>query len=155
WDPSVQAMAQFPDVVKWLTEDIKWTTDLGNAFLAQEADVMTAVQRMRRKAQNKGTLQSTEQQVVKDETVNGSNVIVIEQANPGVVYVPAYEPSVVYGAPVYPYPAISYPHWGYYAAGAAVSWGLGVAMGAAWGGGWGWGAGWGGNNININRNNFY
>jgi hypothetical protein len=155
WDPSVQAMAPLPDVVKWLANDIQWTTDLGNAFLAQQSDVMNAVQRMRSKAEDKGTLKSTEQQVVRTETIQDKSVIVIEQANPDVVYVPAYEPQVVYGAPVYPYPAISYPSWGYYAAGAAMSWGLGVAMGAAWGGGWGWGAGWGGNNININRNNFY
>src|SRR2546430_15072287 len=62
WDPSVQAMAALPDVVKRLAEDIQWTTDLGNAFLAQQSDVMEAVQRMRKKAQDKGTLKSTEQQ---------------------------------------------------------------------------------------------
>jgi hypothetical protein len=156
WDPSVQAMAGLPDVVKWLTDDIQWTTDLGNAFLAQQAGVMSAVQRMRRKAEAKGTLKSTEQQVVQTRTEDNQQVIVIEQANPHVVYVPSYNPEVVYGAPVYPYPPIYYPSAGYYAAGAAISFGVGVAMGAFWGGGgWGWNAGWGNGSINVNNfNNF-
>jgi Protein of unknown function (DUF3300) len=153
WDPSVQAMAALPDVVKRLADDIQWTTELGNAFLAQEADVMQAVQRMRVKAQSTGNLQSTPQQVVKTEVIENRNVVVIEQANPEVVYVPSYNPVVVYGPPVYPYPPIYYPSYGAYAAGAAISFGAGVAMGAAWGGGWGWNAGWGHNDINVNYNN--
>jgi uncharacterized protein DUF3300 len=155
WDPSVQAMAAVPDVVKWLAEDIQWTTDLGNAFLAQQSDVMNAVQRMRQKAEMKGTLKSTPQQKVETEVVDNKQVIVIEQANPEVVYVPSYNPTVVYGEPLYPYPPIAYPSWGYYATGAAISFGVGVAMGAAWGGGWGWNTGWGHNDINVNNfNNF-
>jgi hypothetical protein len=154
WDPSIQAMAALPEVVKRLADDIKWTTDLGNAFLAQQSDVMDAVQRMRQKAQDKGTLKTTEQQKVEVKVVESKQVIVIEQSNPQVVYVPSYDPVVVYGAPVYPYPPIYYPSWGYYAAGAAISFGVGMMIGAAWGGGWGWGCGWGGNNnININNNN--
>jgi Protein of unknown function (DUF3300) len=154
WDPSVQAMAALPDVVKRLADDIQWTTDLGNAFLAQESDVMDAVQRMRRTAENKGTLTSTSQQRVETQVIESKEVIVIEQADPQVVYVPSYNPTVVYGAPIYPYPPIYYPSAGYYAAGAAISFGVGVAMGAAWGGGgWGWNAGWGHNDININNNN--
>ncbi len=153
WDPSVQAMAPLPDLVKRLCDDIQWTTDLGNAFLAQQSDVMDAVQRMRRKAEDKGTLKSTEQQIVKTETIEEKTVVVIEQAQPETIYVPSYDPTVVYGPPVYPYPPIYYPPAGYYAAGAAISFGVGVAMGAAWGGGWGWGAGWGHNEININNNN--
>jgi hypothetical protein len=154
WDPSIQAMAALPDVVKWLANDIQWTTDLGNAFLAQQSDVMDAVQRMRAKAQNTGTLKSTPQQTVETQVVESKQVIVIEQANPEVVYVPSYNPTVVYGAPVYPYPPIYYPPAGYYAAGAAISFGVGMAIGAAWGGGgWGWNAGWGHNDININNNN--
>ncbi len=154
WDPSVQAMAALPDVVKRLADDIQWTTDLGNAFLAQQNDVMNAVQRMRQKAQGTGNLKSTEQQKVETKVVESQSVIVIEQANPQVVYVPSYNPTVVYGAPVYPYPPIYYPPPGYYAAGMAISFGVGLAMGAAWGGGWGWGCGWGGNNnITINNNN--
>jgi hypothetical protein len=154
WDPSIQAMAALPDVVKRLADDIQWTTDLGNAFLAQQSDVMDAVQRMRKKAQDKGNLKSTEQQKVETKVVENQTVIVVEQANPQVVYVPSYDPVVVYGAPVYPYPPIYYPPWGYYAAGMAISFGVGVMMGAFWSGGWGWGCGWGGNNdITINRNN--
>jgi len=159
WDPSIQAMAALPDAVKQLADNIKWTTDLGNAFLAQQNDVMDAVQRMRGKAMNAGNLKSTEQQKVETKVVESKTVVVIEQANPSVVYVPSYNPVVVYGPPVYPYPPIAYPPPGYYAAGMAISFGIGVAMGAAWGGGWGgWGyhPGWGGsynNNIVINNNN--
>src|SRR5580704_9460242 len=154
WDPSVQAMSAFPDLVKQLVEGIKWTTDLGNAFLAQQADVMDAVQRMRKKAQDAGNLKSTEQQKVETKVVESKQVIVVQQANPEVVYVPTYNPTVVYGPPVYPYPPIAYPPVGYYAAGVAISFGVGLAMGAAWGGGWGYGCGWGGNNdITINNNN--
>jgi len=156
WDPSIQSLAALPDVVKLLAENIKWTTDLGNAFLAQQNDVMDAVQRMRKKAQDAGNLKSSEQQKVEVKTVESKQVIVVEQANPEVVYVPSYNPTVVYGAPVYAYPPIAYPPVGYYAAGMALSFGVGVAMGAFWGGGgWGYNSGWGGgnNNININNNN--
>ena len=153
WDPSIQAMAGLPDVVKRLADDIQWTTDLGNAFLAQQNDVMDAVQRMRKKAQDNGNLKSTEQQKVETKVIENKSVIVVEQANPQVVYVPSYDPVVVWGAPVYPYPPIYYPPPGYYAAGLAISFGVGVMMGAFWSGGWGWGCGWSNNNININNNN--
>lgn len=155
WDPSVQALAALPDVVKQLAENVKWTTDLGNAFLAQQDDVMAAVQRMRKKAQDAGNLKPSKEQKVETHTIENKQVIVIQQSNPEVVYVPSYNPTVVYGAPAYPYPPISYPPPGYYAAGMAISFGIGVAMGAAWGGGWGWGCGWGGgnNNVYINNNN--
>jgi Protein of unknown function (DUF3300) len=156
WDPSVESLAAVPDVAKRLANDIQWTTDLGNAFLAQEADVMAAVQRMRKKAEGKGNLKSTEQQKVETQTVDNKSVIVIQPASQEVVYVPSYDPVVVYGPPVYPYPPIYYPPPGYYAAGMAVSFGVGMAMGAFWGGGYGWNCGWGGNNIYVNRNNnFY
>ena len=153
WDPSIQALAALPEVVKRLADDIQWTTDLGNAFLSQESDVMNAVQRMRKKAQDNGNLKSSEQQSVETKVIENKSVIVIEQANPQVVYVPSYNPVVVYGPPVYPYPPIYYPPPGYYAAGLAISFGVGVAMGAFWSGGWGWGCGWGGNNVTINNNN--
>ncbi|HEY1468534.1 MAG TPA: DUF3300 domain-containing protein [Candidatus Acidoferrum sp.] len=154
WDPSIQAMAALPDVVKRLADDIQWTTDLGNAFLAQQSDVMEAVQRMRKKAQDKGNLKTTDQQKVETQVVESKQVIVIQQANPQVVYVPSYDPVIVYGPPIYPYPPIYYPPPGYYAAGLAISFGVGVMMGAFWSGGWGWGCGWGGNNnVTINRNN--
>ena len=156
WDPSVQGMAALPDAVKQLAENIKWTTDLGNAFLAQQSDVMDAVQRMRSKAQGAGTLKSTEQQKVEKKVVENKTVVVIEQANPQVIYVPSYNPTVVYGPPVYPYPPIVYPpppSTGAVIATAAISFGVGMAMGAAWGGGWGYHAGWGHNDVNINVNN--
>jgi hypothetical protein len=154
WDPSVQGMAALPEVVKRLSDDIQWTTDLGNAFLAQQQDVMDAVQRMRKKAKDAGNLKSTEQQKVETKVVETKEVVVIQQSNPEVVYVPSYNPVVVYGPPVYPYPPIYYPPPGYYAAGMAISFGVGLAMGAAWGGGWGYGCGWGSNNnITINNNN--
>jgi hypothetical protein len=154
WDPSIQALAGLPEVVKRLADDIQWTTDLGNAFLAQQSDVMDAVQRMRKKAQDTGNLKSTEQQKVETKIIESKSIIVVEQANPQVVYVPSYDPVVVYGPPIYPYPPIYYPPAGYYAAGIAISFGVGMMMGAFWGGGWGWGCGWGGNNnININNNN--
>jgi hypothetical protein len=96
WDPSVQSMAALPDLVKRLAGYIQWTSDLGNAFLAQQKDVMDAVQRMRKKAQAKGTLTSNEQQKVDTQTVqSGHRVIVIEQANPRVVYVPSSDPVLV------------------------------------------------------------
>ncbi|HYX67807.1 MAG TPA: DUF3300 domain-containing protein [Terriglobales bacterium] len=154
WDPSVQAMAVLPDVVKLLAGNIKWTTDLGNAFLAQENDVMNAVQRMRLKAQGKGQLKTTQQQTVETQVVESKTVVVIEPSSPDVVYVPSYDPMVVYGEPAYAYPPMYYPP-GYAVAGAAISFGVGMAIGAAWGGGgWGWNCGWGGNNnININNNN--
>jgi hypothetical protein len=154
WDPSVQAMAVVPDALKRLTDDIQWTTDLGNAFLAQQSDVMEAVQRMRAKAEGKGNLKSNEQMKVETKVVESKSVIVIEQSNPQVVYVPSYDPVVVYGAPAYPYPPIYYPPPGYYAAGMAISFGVGMMVGAAINGGWGWGCGWGGNNnVTINNNN--
>jgi len=158
WDPSIQSMAALPDVVKRLADDIGWTTDLGNAVLAQQADVMDAVQRMRAKAKEKGNLKSTEQMQVETKTVESKEVIVIQQSKPEVVYVPSYDPVVVYGAPPYPYPPIAYPPPGYYAGGLALSFGVGMMVGAAMGGGWCCNSGWGGggnNNININNNNTF
>jgi len=155
WDPAVQGLAALPDVVKRLGDDIKWTADLGNAFLAQQSDVMNAVQRMRKKASDAGNLKTTEQQKVTTQVVETKQVIVIQQANPQVIYVPAYNPVVVYGPPIYPYPPIYYPPVGYYAAGVAIGFGVGVAMGAFWGGGWGYGPRWGYGSVHINVNNRY
>src|SRR5690242_8299900 len=106
WDPSIQAMAVFPEVVTRLSANVAWTTNLGNAFLAQPQDVMDAVQRMRAKAQSKGALKTTEQQKVETETVEGGEeAIVIEPANSQYAFVPSYDPEVVYGDPgIYPYP---------------------------------------------------
>src|SRR3979490_1413340 len=156
WDPTVQSLAALPDVVKRLSDDIQWTTDLGNAVLAQQSDVMDAVQRMRAKAKDKGNLRSNDQMTVETKVVENKQVIVVEQSKPDVVYAPSYDPTVVYGPPAYPYPPIYYPPPGYYAAGMAISFGVGMMVGAAWGGGWCCNSGWGGNNsININNNNTF
>jgi hypothetical protein len=155
WDPSVQAMAAVPDAVKLLASDIKWTTELGNAFLAQESDVMQAVQRMRKKAKDKGALKSDDKIKVETKKVESETVVVIQQANPQVIYVPSYSPVVVYGPAPYPYPP---PPPGYVAGVAMISFGIGVAMGAAFHGGWGYSCGWGGHHstyVNVNRNNTY
>ena len=151
WDPSIQSMAATPEVVKRLADDIRWTTDMGNAFLAQQTEVMDAVQRMRKKAKDKGALESNEQQKVETQVVEQKTVIVVESKDPEVIYVPSYSPTVVYGPPVYPYPPIYYPP---YPPGAAmVSFTFGVMWGAAVWGGSCCHAGWGGNNIYINNNN--
>ncbi|MGH7981844.1 MAG: DUF3300 domain-containing protein, partial [Candidatus Udaeobacter sp.] len=156
WDPSVQAMAGYPEVVQRMAGNIQWTDDLGNAFLAQQSDVMDAVQRMRGKAESKGTLQTSAQQTVQTKTVEGGKqAIVIEQAQPDVIYVPSYDPEVVYGPPPPAYPYYPYTYPGYYP-GMGLAWGAGLALGAAWvGGAWGhWGnCNWGGGNVNINNNN--
>jgi len=152
WDPAVQSMAAFPDAVKRLADDIQWTADLGNAFLAQQSDVMDAVQRMRKKAKDNNALASGEQQKVETKVVETKEVIVIEPAKPDVIYVPSYSPTYVYGPPVYPYPPVYYPP---YTPGAAfVGFTMGVMIGAAWGGAWGH-CGWGHNDINVNVNNNY
>ena len=155
WDPSVKGLAGLPDVIKRLADDIQWTTDLGNAFLAQQKDVMDAVQRMRGKAQAKGNLSSNEQQTVQTKTVENQQVIVIEQASPQVVYVPSYNPTVVYGPPPYPYPPVYYPPPPPPGS-MLISFGIGMAMGAAMGGAWGYGCGWGhSSTVVINNNNNY
>ena len=156
WDPSIQALLIFPDLVKRLNQDITWTTNLGNAFLNQQADVMDAVQRMRSKAQQAGKLSSTPQQTVTTTSDNGQPEIVIQPANPQVIYLPNYDPAYFWGPPLY-YP---YANWFYppYGGGAYWGFGMGIPMGmyfgGGWGGwgGWGWGFGWGGHNLMINNN---
>src|SRR5688572_6462502 len=144
WDASIQSMATLPDLVKRLADDIQWTTELGNAFLAQQSDVMDAVQRMRKKATDKGALTTNEQQKVETKVIEEKTVIVVESANPEVIYVPSYNPTVVYGPPpyYYSYPPVYYPPPG----AAFMSFSIGVAVGAAF---WGGGCGWGHNEINI------
>ncbi|MGO9374159.1 MAG: DUF3300 domain-containing protein [Syntrophobacteraceae bacterium] len=150
WDLSVKALVPFPEVLAMMSEQLEWTQTLGNAFLAQQSDVMDTVQKLRAKAQAEGNLKTTNEQKVE---VKGE-AIVIEPASPTVVYVPTYNPAVVYGA--WPYPA--YPPYPYYPYGGAVAAGVigfaaGVAVGAAWNNGWGnWNWGGGSMNANINRN---
>ncbi len=150
WDPSVKSLMNFPQVLTMMSEKLDWTQKLGDAFLAQQKDVMDTVQTLRRKAEAAGNLKTTPEQkvIVEKET----QTIVIQSANPQVVYVPVYNPTVVYGA--WPYPA--YPPYYYYppgyAAGAAF-WGFaaGVAVGAAWGYAWG-NCNWHGGDVNVNVN---
>src|ERR1041384_6768890 len=158
WDPSVQGLVMYPDVVQRMAGNIQWTTDVGNAFLAQQSDVMAAVQRMRGKAESKGTLKTSAQQTVQTTTApSGEQVITIQSAQPDVVYVPSYDPQVVYGAPppAYPYYPYTYPG---YVPGTALAWGAGIAIGAAawgaWGGHWG-SCDWNGGNVKINNNYNY
>jgi hypothetical protein len=151
-------MAVLPDVVDRLAANIKWTTDLGNAFLAQQNDVMDAVQRMRMKAKDAGNLKSNEQMKVETKVVETKTVVVVQQVNPQVVYVPMYNPVVVYGPPVYlyPYPPIYYPPPGYYGTSVVIGFGSGVVVGSYYRGGWGYHCGWGSRTtININVNNRY
>ena len=152
WDPSVKSLVNFPQVLDMMNDKLDWTQKLGDAFLAQQKEVMDTVQKLRAKAEAEGNLKTTKEQkvVVEKET----QTIVIESASPEVVYVPTYNPTVVYGT--WPYPA--YPPYYYYppgyAAGAALfSFGVGVAVGAAWGYAWG-NCNWRGGavNVNINRN---
>jgi len=150
WDPSVQALVAFPDVLKRLNQDIHWTMALGNAFLAQEADVMAAVQRLRASARANGRLTSTPQETVSTETQGGQPAIVIQPANPDVVYVLAYDPAYVWGPPVGgSYPSLYYPPYGF-------GWGPGIDLGF-WGGwdGWGWGPNWFGGTIFVDNDFFH
>ncbi len=152
WDASVQALVAFPDVLGKLNQDIRWTNDLGNAFLAQQAGVMSAVQRMRASAKANGKLTSSPQQVVTSDTANGQTSIEIQPASPDVVYVPAYDPGYVWGPPAYgAYPALDYPDYGF---GFGPAWNVGLSF-APWGwggwGGWGWGPSWFGGGIVVNN----
>ena len=100
WDASVKSLVNFPQVLDLMNEKLDWTQKLGDAFLAQQKDVMDTVQKLREKAGAQGNLKSSEQQkvIVEKET----QTIVIEPANPQVVYVPTYNPTVVYGTWWYP-----------------------------------------------------
>lgn len=152
WDPSIQAMAVFPEVVSRLSANVAWTTNLGNAFLAQQQDVMDAIQRMRAKAQSKGALETNAQQRVETQPAEGGQeAIVIEPANDQYMYVPSYDPAIVYGPPIWPYPAWYYPG---YVPGAGLAFGTGIILGAAWANNWG-NCNWGHGDITINnKNNF-
>jgi Protein of unknown function (DUF3300) len=155
WDASVKSLVNFPQVLTMMSEKLDWTQKLGDAFLADQKKVLDTVQALRAKAQAAGNLASTkEQNVIVEE-----KIIKIESTSPQVVYVPTYNPTVVYGA--WPYPA-SPPYYYYppgYVASSAMWFGAGVAMGAAWGYAWG-NANWNGGdvdidvdrNTNINRN---
>ncbi|WP_323989790.1 DUF3300 domain-containing protein [Nguyenibacter sp. L1] len=153
WDASVKSLVPFPDILHTMSENIDWTQKLGEAFLAQQSDVLAAVQALRGRAEAAGTLKSTARQTVTHE---GSNYV-ITPAQPDTVYVPAYDPNVAYGTwpdPSYP-PAYYPPPTGTYAASAlatGLAFGAGIAITNSL---WGWGQpNWGAGNVNINASRF-
>jgi hypothetical protein len=170
WDPSVKSIVPFPIVLQQMDQNLDWTQQLGYAMAVQQDEVMGSVQRLRRQAQDNGQLKSTEQQVVKTEAVTDDQgaptpekTIIIQPANPQVVYVPSYNPSVVYGTWPYPaYPPTYYPPPSSYPLLSAFGTGLAFATGVAVVGSlWGWASpGWhggccgGGNSINVNRERY-
>jgi hypothetical protein len=165
WDESVKALTQFPSVLENMSTNLSWTSALGDAYFNEKEAVTATVQKLRQQALAAGNLKTTKEQTVTTE----AQTIVIQPANPQVVYVPVYNPTVIYGAPIVVYPGYSSPNL---AAVAVISFGIGMAV--AWGGGcciWGWNS-WGYNwhggtviyrrnvyvshsNIYINRNSYY
>ena len=151
WDPSVKSLAVFPQVLMMMSEKIDWTQKLGDAFLAQQADVLATAQALRAKAAAQGSLKDTKEQKVTTDSSGGTTIITIEPTNPEVVYVPTYNPTVVYGAWPYPaYPPYAYYPPGYVAGGALLGFTAGVIVGGAlWGN-----ANWRGGDVNVNVNRY-
>jgi Protein of unknown function (DUF3300) len=145
WDPSIKALTQFPSVLANLDKNLSWASALGDAYVNQQQAVLDAVQEMRRRAQQQGNLKSTPQQSVTSQ----DSTIVIQAADPEVVYVPTYDPWVVYGPPLVPYPGW-YWYPGLYDPYPGITFGLGFGIGLYAGFGWGWhhwGADWRGHHI--------
>jgi hypothetical protein len=137
WDPSVKALAAFPSVLGNMDKNLSWTSSLGDAFYNQQQDVMDAVQAMRQRAQAAGNLQSTPQQTVEDQ----DSTIIIQPTSTEVVYVPAYDPWLVYGDPLLAWPGwYAYP--GIWFGGPYLAFGVGFDIAFVGAFGWGWG-GWG------------
>jgi hypothetical protein len=153
WDPSVKALTAFPSVLGNMDKNLSWTSSLGDAYYNQQQDVMDAVQVMRQRAQGAGNLRTTPQQVV---TTQGATIIV-QPANPEVVYVPAYDPWVVYGGPIMAWPGW-YPYPGIWYNGPYLSFGIGFGIGFFGGFGWGWhhwGADWHNHYATFDRGRYY
>ena len=156
WDDSIKSLVATPDVLQLMSSKLDWTQKLGDAVVAQQADVMDAIQRLRTKAQANNKLQSTKEQKVSVQQVNNRQYIAIEPTAPDMMYVPYYDPGVVYGDWPYPeYPADYWPAPGYIGAGllaTGVAFGAGYALGR-WHGGnyWGGNFNWNNNNINVGR----
>jgi uncharacterized membrane protein YgcG len=153
WDPSVKALTAFPSVLGNMGKNLSWTSSLGDAYYNQQQDVMDAVQVMRQRAQEAGNLKDTQQQTV---TTQGSTII-IEPASPEVVYVPAYDPWVVYGGPVVAWPGW-YEYPGIWYGGPYLSFGVGFGIGFYGGYGWGWhhwGSDWHGHYITHDHDRYY
>ncbi len=134
WDPSVKALTAFPAVLGNMDKNLPWTSSLGDAYYNQQEDVMNAVQVMRQRAQAAGNLQTTPQQTVETQ----GSTIDIQPASPDVVYVPAYDPWLVYGSPIVAWPGW-YPYPGIWFGGPYLSFGVGFGIGLFAGFGWGWG----------------
>ena len=152
WDPSVKAMVQIPSVLQMMSDKLEWTQKLGDAFLAQQPQVMASVQKLRKKALDAGNLKDSEQQKIISENSQTTQIIRIEQTNPQVVYVPVYSTTWVYGSWWYPgYPPYGYYPMGYYPYYPAT----GFYYGAAWGLTVGWVAGANWNHAQLYVNNNY
>lgn len=153
WDPSVKALTAFPSVLGNMDKNLSWTSSLGDAYYNQQQDVMDAIQVMRQRAQEAGNLKTTPQQVI---TTQGSTII-IEPASPDVVYVPAYDPWLVYGPPIVAWPGW-YPYPGIWYGGPYLFFGIGFGIGFFGGFGWGWpywGCNWNNRFIVYNHNRYY
>jgi uncharacterized membrane protein YgcG len=153
WDPSVKALTGFPSVLANMDKNLSWTSSLGDAYYNQQAAVMDAIQTMRQRAQTAGNLKTTTQQNV---TTQGST-IVIQPADPQVVYVPAYNPWLIYGDPILAWPGW-YPYPGIWFGGPSLFWGVGFGIGWYGGYGWGWnhwGSNWGNHTVVYNNNRYY
>ena len=152
WDTSVKALAQFPSVLANMDKNLSWTSSLGDAYVNQQQDVMDAVQAMRARAQGAGNLKNTAQEIV---TNNGST-IAIQPAEPDVVYLPAYDPWIVYGAPVMAWPGwYAYP--GLYVTTPGIAFGIGFGLGFFGGFAWGWphwGFDWAHRSVIYNHNTY-
>jgi len=133
WDPSVKALTAFPSVLGNMDKNLAWTSSLGDAYYNQEQGVMDAVQAMRQRAQEAGNLKTTEQQTVTSQ----DSTIIIEPPNPEVVYVPEYDPWLVYGGPIEEWPGW-YEYPGIWYGGLYPSYGVGFGIGSYGGYGWGW-----------------
>ncbi|MEN8204896.1 MAG: DUF3300 domain-containing protein [Pseudomonadota bacterium] len=158
WDPSVMSLVAFPQVLAMMGEQPDWVQNTGDAFLADSEAVMDTVQKLRLKAKDEGNLETTEQQkVIVKEASSSETIVIIEPANPQVVYVPSYNPTVVYGVWWWPHYTPWYYHPVGYGFGSAVVRGIGFGIGvgitnALWGG-CHWGHGHGSVDINVNRYN--
>jgi hypothetical protein len=156
WDDSVKALAGTPDVIAMMSDKIDWTKNLGDAVLAQQPDLMDAVQRLRSKAYDNKKLVTTKQQKVSVQTQENKQAIVIESAVPDTMYVPYYDPVAVYGTwPYAEYPPYYFAYPPYIGAGviaAGIAFGAGWAIGR-WGNYWGGGCNWGNRNLYVNHFN--
>jgi hypothetical protein len=156
WDVSVKALASTADVISMMSDKLDWTKSLGDAVLAQQADVMDAIQRLRSKAYDNKKLVTTKQQKISVQTQESKQAIVIESIDPGTIYVPYYDPVAVYGAwPYTDYPPYYFGYPSYIGAGViavGLAFGTGWAIGR-WGNYWGGGCNWGNRNLYVNHYN--